>query len=1155
MTVLVMQSSIYDRSSAAEQIINSITFEEYLAETVQGYLPGELQPIYILLNGAEFKPESWGRYQLKAADYLVVVPRPFGFDPFTIAIAVVSIAAASYMASMMQPAVPSAPNFFDLPDQSPTYNAEIQGNTARLGQPVSVGYGLHRVWPSFASQPFRRYIGGDQYLFHILSIGEGLYELSDPQVGDTGFGNFEGIEHQLYGPGERVDLFPVDITTVDTVGNIELFAPNETEYDGWTAAHVLCDAGRTVDGVEFDLVSRGGMYHQNETTGALSSVSVTVELQYQVIDDLDAGVGGWVSGGTFTVSEKTVDPVRRTYQVDLGEGRYQVRMRRTTPAALVDSVRHQDHLIWAELRSHMATDQTYDESVWAVKIKVTDQISTRSERKINVMRHRLLPTWTGTEWTDPVPTRNPAWAFCDVVKGEWGGAYDDSHLDLFELKRLADVFHDRGDYFDYEFDTRGSFWRALEIICAVGRSKPVQLPKFGMVRDEPRTAQYPFSMRNMKAGSFSLGWTNVEQDDYDSIELEYMDDLTWQYTTVLCVLPGCDSVRPKRIKKEGITNRLQAYREGMFILADMVYRNRAARFKTELDGALPLYGDAIHLSHGLAEWGVGGDLLDVVVGDDSNQLLQLSEPLQVSDDEEWQIVFRNKQGKSEGPFVITAGPDEHHVLISSTHNADLYTGWRRSKTQYVAGPASKFAKQFIVRGVEHSGGHDFQVQAVIDNPIVHTFDQQIDSGSLPVPVPADVIKKPLGQVSGLRWEWGGTAQVPELNLSWNPVQNAERYIIQISTDDRVSWRTLESTVEVWARLDVPTGEFDLRIAAMAVSVGPWFEQEFTIGSISPRPDDVVDLALVEAFEGPVLKLDWSAAEGADRYLVEIVADGTTVRATEVANLGFEYTYLDGRNDGVGRAFDVRVWGVSEFGDTSLNPAEISVSNDQMGALGSVVVDVVQRTAMIQVTAPTEADFAGFRVWLGDSETFTPADDLIAVSEADERLIMVALPNDDLERWVRVAAFDLWGTDGMQVSSAFSVKKSLITETEIAPGSIKTPHLAADAVTADVMSVGSLAAISANLGAVTSGSYTTSTINGVRVELNSSGTYPFWIGQGNKNADNGLLYLDKDSGDLVFKGKLAVKSSDTGARTEIADDVIKVFDDNGNLRVQIGDRDA
>lgn len=177
MTVLVMQSSIYDRSSAAEQIINSITFEEYLAETVQGYLPGELQPIYVLLNGAEFKPESWGHYQLKAADYLVVVPRPFGFDPFTIAIAVVSIAAASYMASMMQPAVPSAPNFFDLPDQSPTYNAEIQGNTARLGQPVSVGYGLHRVWPSFASQPFRRYIGGDQYLFHILSIGEGLYEL------------------------------------------------------------------------------------------------------------------------------------------------------------------------------------------------------------------------------------------------------------------------------------------------------------------------------------------------------------------------------------------------------------------------------------------------------------------------------------------------------------------------------------------------------------------------------------------------------------------------------------------------------------------------------------------------------------------------------------------------------------------------------------------------------------------------------------------------------------------------------------------------------------------------------------------------------------------------------------------------------------------
>ena len=45
---------------------------------------------------------------------------------------------------------------------------------------------------------------------------------------------------------------------------------------------------------------------------------------------------------------------------------------------------------------------------------------------------------------------------------------------------------------------------------------------------------------------------------------------------------------------------------------------------------------------------------------------------------------------------------------------------------------------------------------------------------------------------------------------------------------------------------------------------------------------------------------------------------------------------------------------------------------------------------------------------------------------------------------------------------------------------------------------------------------------------------------------------KADGSAVFKGTLDVSSATTGARMEIKNNVIKVFDAGGVLRVQIGD---
>lgn len=87
-------------------------------------------------------------------------------------------------------------------------------------------------------------------------------------------------------------------------------------------------------------------------------------------------------------------------------------------------------------------------------------------------------------------------------------------------------------------------------------------------------------------------------------------------------------------------------------------------------------------------------------------------------------------------------------------------------------------------------------------------------------------------------------------------------------------------------------------------------------------------------------------------------------------------------------------------------------------------------------------------------------------------------------------------------------------------SITTPAIKVGAVTADRINVNNLAAISADLGAITAGS------------LNI----------------NGRFIVDT-------LGNTTILSSATGARLEIRNNVIKVFDINGVLRVKLGDLTA
>ncbi len=68
---------------------------------------------------------------------------------------------------------------------SPTYSLQAQGNSARLEAAIPEHFGRHIAYPDFAAQPYQEYAGNEQYLYQLLCVGRGEYDIEAIRIEDT----------------------------------------------------------------------------------------------------------------------------------------------------------------------------------------------------------------------------------------------------------------------------------------------------------------------------------------------------------------------------------------------------------------------------------------------------------------------------------------------------------------------------------------------------------------------------------------------------------------------------------------------------------------------------------------------------------------------------------------------------------------------------------------------------------------------------------------------------------------------------------------------------------------------------------------------------------------------------------------------------------
>lgn len=237
-------------------------------------------------------------------------------------------------------------------------------------------------------------------------------------------------------------------------------------------------------------------------------------------------------------------------------------------------------------------------------------------------------------------------------------------------------------------------------------------------------------------------------------------------------------------------------------------------------------------------------------------------------------------------------------------------------------------------------------------------------------------------------------------------------------------------------------------------------------------------------------------------------NGSILRTEHTLDPFYTYTYEKNFDDNLGvplRSFAINVFARGDQGQLSAMPAVLAVSNPAPAVPTGITTSVGPNSVNIACTLPTDTDVQGLLIWMSTSTGFTPGPGNLVYQGPDSQVNLNGL-STLTQYFFRIAAFDVFGTAGVNISSEFSATTiftiggiQVVTSLPAAGivgrvvylttdgklyrdnGSawVKTTDgadILANSITAASMSVAQLSAITADLGSITAGSIRGANIN-------------------------------------------------------------------------------
>lgn len=419
---------------------------------------------------------------------------------------------------------------------------------------------------------------------------------------------------------------------------------------GWRGWFAACPDGEKTERVELSFFFPNGLCWVGNT-GNVVSMTAQTTIQYR---DAALGSGAPVTELTMQFTNDTLDQGGYTRQILLPYAmRPEFRLRKDLIRG--ESLEFHDTIQWTGLSALLKAPDSYSGvTTIGLRAQVSDRIAAQTESLVHVIATRILPVREAGQWLAPRPTRELAPAAYYVAQSV--GA----QMDTAELDRLNEgVWKNRADFFDESYDAESTAKEVLNDIFSAGFSELTSDRGYlRPVRDEPRTVyEHMYTPQNMTV-ELSREVSMPGPDDFDGIEVTYVDSRTWAETTVMCRLPSDNTFRKiEKVTAVGVTRRDKAYQYGMRRRRAQVYRRDSFSWATEMDALNSRYMSYCAVADDVPGYGQSALMLDYASG-----VIESSEPFDWSGDNHV-VAIRRADGSVSGPYSATQ-VDDYHLRIA-----------------------------------------------------------------------------------------------------------------------------------------------------------------------------------------------------------------------------------------------------------------------------------------------------------------------------------------------------------------------------------------------------------------------------------------------------------------------------------------------------------
>ncbi|WP_256663019.1 host specificity factor TipJ family phage tail protein, partial [Klebsiella michiganensis] len=358
---------------------------------------------------------------------------------------------------------------------------------------------------------------------------------------------------------------------------IDYEATGLNDSDTWMGPFLASPDNETVDMFEVNFSFPSGICGF-DNKGKKRIRHVEWEIQYRVY-----GSGaGWISK-TGEYALKNVNGLGFTERVVLDSpGLVEVRCRRRNEQG---SNNARDNMYWQALRGRLLTRPSSYPGVtlMGVTVETGGKLAAQSDRRVNVVATRVY---------DSAAARSISGALMHVGNS-LGLQMDTEAIDTLE----STYWTPDGEYFDFATGDSISALEMLQKITNAGKSYFLLSDGLASVGREGVKPWTGIITPHEMTEELQTGFTAPSDDDYDGVDVTYINGTTWAEETVQC--RTSDNPTPVKIEDyqlDGVLNRDRAYQIGMRRLMKYLQQRETYQTTTELDALCYNVGDRIVLT-------------------------------------------------------------------------------------------------------------------------------------------------------------------------------------------------------------------------------------------------------------------------------------------------------------------------------------------------------------------------------------------------------------------------------------------------------------------------------------------------------------------------------------------------------------------------------